>query len=282
MTNEPSASGSDFDLAAYLDRVGLPSAPAPTADGLASLHLAHATHVPFENIDILLGRPIRLDLPSLQKKLVADRRGGYCFEQNLLFAGALEAVGLPVTRLAARVRYRANRLLPRTHMLLKVEAGGVSWLADVGFGGSGPLAALRLVPGVEQLQFLWSYRLVEEGGLWVLQGKSPAGWQDFYAFTLERQELIDYEVANHYVSTHPDSPFTRALAAQLPTPDTRYMLRNRELTVETAAGSDTRTISDAELPEVLARDFGLTVPPDATFPDRPWVWGAGAPPPQSR
>jgi N-hydroxyarylamine O-acetyltransferase len=281
-TETSGAGGAEFDLAAYLTRVGLAAAPDPTADGLAALHLAHATHVPFENIDVLLGRPIRLDLPSLQGKLVAGRRGGYCFEQNLLFAAALEAVGFPVTRLAARVRYRANRLLPRTHMLLRVEAGGESWLADVGFGGSGPLTALRLVPGAEQRQFLWSYRLTEEGGVWVLQGKTPGGWQDFYAFTLERQELVDYEVANYYVSTHPDSPFTRSLVAQRPTPEARYLLRNRELTVETAAGGETRNVSDAELPNVLARLFGLTVPDGTTFPDRPWVWGGTAPPPESR
>src|SRR5688500_1067883 len=98
----------ELDLAAYLARVGLATAPAPTAAGLAELHLAHATHIPFENLDVLLGKPIRLDLASLQQKLVRDRRGGYCFEQNLLFAAVLEAVGFRVSRLAARVRYRAT------------------------------------------------------------------------------------------------------------------------------------------------------------------------------
>jgi N-hydroxyarylamine O-acetyltransferase len=282
MTTEPAPQGTDFDLAAYLARLGLASAPSATADGLAALHLAHATHIPFENIDVLLGRPIRLDLASLQQKLIHDRRGGYCFEQNLLFARVLEAVGFPVTRLAARVRYRANRVLARTHMLLRVEADGGSWLADVGFGGSGPLTALRLVPGVEQRQFLWTYRLVEDGGVWVLQARTPAGWQDYYAFTLERQELIDYDVANYYVSTHPDSPFTRSLVAQRPTPEARYLLRNRELTIETATGSEIRTVTDAELPDLLARLFGLSVPPGTAFPDRPWVWGGTAPQPESR
>jgi len=264
----------DFDLAAYLARIGLAAPPDPTAAGLAALHLAHATHVPFENLDVLLGRPIRLDPESLQRKLVRDRRGGYCFEQNLLFAAALEAVGFRATRLAARVRYRANRTLARTHMLLAVEADGGPWLADVGFGGSGPLLPLRLAAGVEQQQFLWAYRLAAEGGAWVLQGRVPSGWQDFYAFTLEPQELVDYEVANYYVSTHPDSPFTRTLTAQLPAPEARHLLRNRELTVERATGPETRTVADGELPDVLARLFGLTVPPGTTLPDRPWAWGS--------
>jgi N-hydroxyarylamine O-acetyltransferase len=263
----------DLDLPAYLARVGLGAAPAPTAAGLAALHLAHATHVPFENLDVLLGRPIRLDRESLQRKLVRDRRGGYCFEQNLLFAAVLEAIGFRVTRLAARVRYRAAKLLPRTHMLLAVEADGVSWLADVGFGGSGPLVPLRLDDRGEQRQFLWAYRIVEEGGARVLQGGGPGGWQDFYVFTAEPQELVDYEVANYYVSTHPDSAFTRTLAAQLPTPEARYLLRNRELTVDRGTGSETRTVADDELPDVLARVFGLTLPSGVTFPDRPWAWG---------
>ena len=99
---------SAIDLSEYLARVGLAAAPASTAEGLAELHHAHATHIPFENLDVLLGRPIRLDPASLHQKLVRDGRGGYCFEQNLLFAGVLEALGFRVTKLAARVRFRAT------------------------------------------------------------------------------------------------------------------------------------------------------------------------------
>jgi N-hydroxyarylamine O-acetyltransferase len=262
-----------FDLAAYLDRVGLAAPPAPTAAGLAELHLAHATHIPFENLDVLLGRPIRLDLDSLQRKLVRDRRGGYCFEQNMLLAAALEAVGFRVTKLAARVRFGAARTLPRTHMLLAVEADGHSWLADVGFGGGGPLLPLRLEDEGEQRQFHWGYRLAAEGGLRVLQSARPQGWQDLYVFTPEPQEAADYEVANYYVSTHPDSPFTRTLAVQSATPEARHMLRNRELTVERAAGAETRVVAGDELPELLSKVFGLALPPDVTLPDRPWAWG---------
>jgi N-hydroxyarylamine O-acetyltransferase len=263
----------ELDLTAYLGRVGLSAVPAPTAAGLAELHLAHATHIPFENLDVLLGRPIRLDLASLQRKLVHNRRGGYCFEQNLLFAAVLEQVGFRVTRLAARVRYRTTRVLPRTHMLIAVDTGDGRWISDVGFGGSGPLLPLRLVAGAEQRQFHWAYRLVEEGDGWVLQNRQADGWQDFYAFKPERQEVVDYEVANHYVSTHPDSAFTRTLAAQLPTPEARYILRNRDLTTERAGGAETRVVRDDELLDVLAQLFGLHMPPGTTFPDRPWMWG---------
>ncbi|MCI0703003.1 MAG: arylamine N-acetyltransferase [Planctomycetia bacterium] len=264
----------DLDLCAYLDRLGMPTRPDPTSAGLAELHLAHATHIPFENLDVLLSRPIRLDLESLQQKLVLGRRGGYCFEQNLLFASALETLGFHVTRLAARVRYRTTRLLARTHMLLRVETESGPYLADVGFGGSGPLLPLRLVADVEQKQFFWMYRLREENNALVLQAKQLGEWQDFYIFTREPQEFVDFVVANHYVSTHPDSPFTRTLVAQLPTPEARYLLRNREFTIERGTGSETRLVTDNELPEILAQRFGLTIPPGTKIPDQPWVWGS--------
>src|SRR5690349_15099497 len=135
----PADALSPLDLDAYLDRIGYAGPRLPTRRVLEGLHLAHTTHVPFENLDILLGRPIRLDLDSLQAKLVRDRRGGYCFEQNTLFAAGLEQMGFAVTRLAARVRFGASRLLPRTHMLLRVDVEGEPFLADVGFGGSGLL-----------------------------------------------------------------------------------------------------------------------------------------------
>ena len=128
--NDPARSVS-FDLAAYLRRIGYAGELSPSRATLDALHRAHATSIPFENLDILLGVPIRLDLPSLQAKLVAGRRGGYCFEQNALFASALEHLGFAVTRLAARVRYRSDRVLPRTHMALRVDVDGARLLVDV-------------------------------------------------------------------------------------------------------------------------------------------------------
>lgn len=154
-----------FDLDAYCSRIGYAGERTPTAGVLEELHLAHATHIPFENLDILLGKPIRLDLASLQAKLIRGKRGGYCFEQNTLFAAALERIGFRVTRLAARVGAGATRVLPRTHMLLRVEAEEAAWLADVGFGGDGLLRPLPFVPGPECRQYGWTYRLAKEHDL---------------------------------------------------------------------------------------------------------------------
>ena len=107
----------------------------PTLNTLQALHLAHATHIPFENLDVLWGRPSALDIDTLAAKLIDGRRGGYCFEQNALFAAVLEQIGFPMIRLAARVRLGAARIGPRTHMLLAVGIEGEKWLADVGSEG---------------------------------------------------------------------------------------------------------------------------------------------------
>jgi hypothetical protein len=145
-----------IDLDAYFTRIGYAGVRRPIMETLRALHLAHATHIPFENLDVLLGRRILLDLESLQTKLVRGRRGGYCFEQNALFAAVLERLGFTVTRLAARVRMGVTRVLPRTHVALAVDVDGGSWLADVGFGELGTVAAdpagrrsrRRNIPGI--------------------------------------------------------------------------------------------------------------------------------------
>lgn len=255
-----------FDLDAYLDRIGYAGPRLPTRQVLEGLHLAHVTHVPFENLDILLGRPIRLDLDSLQAKLVRDRRGGYCFEQNAVFAAGLEQMGFAVTRLAARVRFGASRLLPRTHMLLRVDVEGEPFLADVGFGAAGLLYPIPLRTGHAVRQFAWNYRLTEDSGLWILQYLDGGNWADLYVFTLESQFHVDYEMANWFTSTHPDSVFTRLLLVQLSAPDARYHLRNQVLTVERGGQMESRTMEDeGALLAVLAETFGLVFPPDTRF-----------------
>src|SRR3954468_20653067 len=123
-----------MDFEPYFKRLGDTGDRAPTLATLARLQYAHATAIPFENLDIHLGRPIRIDLESVTEKLVDHQRGGYCFEQNALFAAVLESLGFPVTRLAARVRLgRPGTITARTHMLLAVEADGRRWISDVGF-----------------------------------------------------------------------------------------------------------------------------------------------------
>jgi N-hydroxyarylamine O-acetyltransferase len=257
---------SAFDLEAYHARIGDSGPLEPTSEVLDRIHQAHATMIPFENLDILLGRPIRIDLESLQAKLVRGRRGGYCFEQNTLFAAALERIGFRVTTLAARVRFGSTSLLPRTHMLLKVDLDDGPRLADVGFGGEGLLRPIRMEPGHESRQFHWTYRVLEEGPVLILQSLQPEGWFDLYAFTLDPNLPVDYEVSNHYTSTYPTSIFRRGPIVQRPTPEARYGLRGRELTIRRGDGSTVREIGDDdELLQVLSSTFGLDFPPGTRF-----------------
>jgi len=260
----------DLDLDAYLERIGYAGPLEPTAPILEALHLAHATHIPFENADILLGRAVRLDLAGLQAKLVAGGRGGYCFEQNLLFAAVLERLGFGVTPLAARVRHRGDRVLPRTHMTLLVRIGNAEWVADVGFGGEGLLLPVPFGAGGEVRHFAWTYRIVEEAaGQWLLQSRRDSGWANLYSFTLDPQAPADYEMANYYTSTHPDSPFVRTLIAQLPTTEARFLLRDRELTTDRGGSVEQRVIVDDEdRLSVLADTFGLRFPAGTRFTRR--------------
>ncbi len=255
-----------LDLQAYLARIGYTGSLQPTHDTLQGLHLAHATHIPFENLDIFLKRPIRLDLESLCAKLVRGGRGGYCFEQNLLFLAALQALGFSLTPLAGRVRYRATRILPRTHMLMLVQIEGEKWIADVGFGGEGLLLPIPLCPQETTRQFVWTYRIIDEAGQRVLQSLRNEAWVDLYAFTLEPQVLADYEMANYYTSTHPDSRLAQTLTVQRSTATERTTLINRELIVDRGDTVTSRIIPDDEtLLNVLVEKFGLRFPPGTEF-----------------
>lgn len=255
-----------IDLAEYFARIGYGGPRAVTLESLRALHLAHATSVPFENIDVLLGLPIRLDVPSLFDKLVTRRRGGYCFEQNSLLAAVLEQLGFRVARLQARVRIGTTRVLPLTHMALEVEAEGRSYLADVGFGGWGLLHPLEIADGESQ-QFDWSYALAREADHWVLRAKIDGSWQDLYAFTRQPHPSVDYEPPNFYVSNHHDSRFVHTFTAQRPLPHARHTLANREYTIHTADGQTQRHIaSEDELLSLLSEQFGLSVPAGKWLP----------------
>jgi N-hydroxyarylamine O-acetyltransferase len=250
------------DLTTYAARVDYAGEFAPTLAVLSDLHLAHATHIPFENIDVLLGRPVPLDIESLWAKLVLARRGGYCFEQNTLFAAVLEAIGFRVRRLAARVRLGASSIRSRTHMLLLVEAAGEQWLCDVGFGMDGLLHPIPFRPGSATSQFAWQYRIVQEGAAFVLQSLRPDGWIDLYSFTLDENYAVDYVVANYFTSTWPESMFRKILLVQLPGSDVRLMLLNGALKERTAAGETETAIAPDALLDVLSTRFGLCLPPD--------------------
>lgn len=251
--------GDALDLAAYARRIGVSLPLAATLEALESLHEAHVQAVPFENLDILLGRPIRLDLASLRAKLVDARRGGYCFEQNTLFAAVLERLGFAVTRLGARVGSRPEAVTRRTHMTLVVELPEGAFLADVGFGADGPVWPVPLDPAAPAKG---EHRVAAAAEGLALHDHE----RSLYTFTLERQYDVDFEVASYFTATHPDSHFTQKLTAQRAWRGGRAILRDRELVVRRGGRDETTMVRDPEhLLAVLASEFGLAFPPGTRF-----------------
>lgn len=258
MTQRDSA----FHLPAYLERLGGVARPAPTLAGLRELLTAHIHHIPFENLDVLLGHGIRLDLTSLQHKLVAARRGGYCFEHNLLFLAALQELGFEVTPIAGRVWVGSQGITPPpTHMVLLVTLRGAPYLCDAAFGAFGCRHPVPLDDGIVMAGTCERHRLVRVGREWQLEGEHEGRFVTLYSFTLEPRELIDYEVANHYTATHPQSRFRQQLMVHRCTADGRVVLRNDELIHQRAGEALRRRVGDRdELVRVLADEFGLDVP----------------------
>jgi N-hydroxyarylamine O-acetyltransferase len=257
-----------LDLDAYLDRIGYSGSRAPTLETLRSLHALHPLAIPFENLDSLRRRPVRLDLASLQRKLVTERRGGYCFEQNLLFSHVLGALGFHVMSLSARVLWdRPEAAGNRTHMLLFVDLGEGGYLCDVGFGGLTMTAPLRLEPGVEQSTPHESFRVTREGREFLSQARLRGEWRTLYRFDLQQQLQGDLEVLNFWVSEHPESPFLTRLMAARRGGDRSFSLRNGRLSVHyLGRHSDVRDLgSVAELKAALTETFGIEVPADSAL-----------------
>lgn len=257
------------ELDAYFARIGYSGGLSRDRATLGGLQYAHATTIPFENLDIHLGRPIRVDAGSVFAKLVHSKRGGYCFEHNTLFAEVLASLGFPVTRLAARVRRAVEPgvVRPRTHLLLEVVADGERWISDVGYGGPGPLRPIPLVGGTVVSDGGWAHRLVrEEPRTWVLQVHQGGSWADLYVFSEEPQHPVDIEMANYFTSTHPLSRFVHTITAQLPGPEMRLVLRGRQLfehRPDTVTSCEVD--GDEEVLEVLAERFGLSFPAGTRF-----------------
>ncbi len=248
-----------LDLDAYLERIGLSGRPS-----IAELHRAHATTIPFENLDPHRGIPVSLAAEDLERKLVHARRGGYCFEQNMLFKEALEALGANVELMLARVLYGAppGVVRPRAHLVLRVDAEGASWLADVGFGLGTLLEPLPLRPGGEGEQSGWLFRVgTHDDGELVLQTAEEEGWVDVYKFSPRAAPLIDVEMSNWWTSTHPHSPFVTGLVAGTYEPSGRRLALSDwgELAlVEQTPGERLVTLLEREqVPELLATRFSL-------------------------
>ncbi|MFC3096673.1 arylamine N-acetyltransferase family protein [Alteraurantiacibacter palmitatis] len=261
-------------LAAYLARLGLAHVPPASAAGLAEVQAAHRQAITFENIDVLRGQTPAIDSDSVFAKLVERGRGGYCFEQNRLYADMLAALGIANRPLLARPRLAmpADFIGPRTHVLLLAELGGQKWLADAGFGGSF-VPPMPLEDGASaETPDGARHRLRRAGephGEWLLERSGPrtttdgrardtAEWQAQYSFDLAPVMPMDLEQANHWTATWPQSRFRAGLVVSLVLPAGFAALTDRTLSIGSTAAVEKRELAGAEeLRAVLAQNFGL-------------------------
>jgi N-hydroxyarylamine O-acetyltransferase len=247
-----------LDVRAYLDRIGYSGPNEATAENLRALHRAHLLAVPFENLDISLGRKIVVDEEAILRKIVELRRGGFCYELNSAFAALLRALGFQVTLLSARVARSNGGEGPEfDHLTLRVDLER-SWLADVGFGDSF-LEPLRLEGEVEQSDPAGTFRLIEDGGRWHMQKRECDGnWRAQYSFSLLPRRLEEFAGMCHIHQTSPKSSFTQKRICSRATPEGRITLSEMKLIVTSSGRSQETTIgSEEERERILQREFGI-------------------------
>ncbi|MGD1029886.1 MAG: arylamine N-acetyltransferase [Opitutaceae bacterium] len=263
------------DLAAYFNRISFSGKGDASLDTLREIQRRHLLAVPFENLDVIAGKPIPLDGASLERKLVHERRGGYCFENNSYLILVLRALGFSVTPHLARVRWKvpAGATVPRAHLVLSVEADGHPWLFDVGFGGLGLNDVIALDSEEGQPTHDGQRRIQKSRHGLIHQIRAGEAWADVYEISAEPAIPIDWEVANWFTSTHPQSRFRNNLVVARSSPEGRCAILNRELTVRRGDSLERRALGGPdELLACLREYFGLSFPPGTRFgqPGGPW------------
>lgn len=256
------AAAASVDLAAYFDRIRWGGATRPTLDTLSGVLAAHMRHIPFENLDVLLGRPIRLDLEGLQAKLVHGRRGGYCFEHASLLFAVLEALGFAPVRHTARVVVIVPRnVAPRTHMFLTVPLAEGRFVVDPGFGALAPRVPVPLRDGEIVTAGEEAHCMVQDGSHWVLRASSDGEFVDGWVTPLEADNVVDFDMGNHFTSTYPASVFRQRLMMRALADDGRVSVMNRDVTIMQGAAVRTLQLADRKaLRSLLAEHFGIDLP----------------------
>ncbi len=261
----PEASEPAAFLPRYFARIGYAGPVESTPEVLAALQAAHVAAIPFEAIDALTGAGIDIGAEAVDAKLIGQRRGGYCFEQNGLFLRVLQAIGFNAAGLLGRVRWMLPDdapATPRTHMVVRVIIDGRPWLADVGFGAAVPPAPLAMDIDMPQPTRHEDYRVARDGSKWQVAARIGDDWATLYRVEDKPAPAIDYEVGNWYTSTHPESHFRRQLIAARTTAEARYGLRDNRLTTRLTDGRiDRRYLTADEIERALAEIFLLPVRP---------------------
>lgn len=252
-----------LDTSAYTSRIGDGGDLAPTLPTLRRLHLAHLTSVPFENLDIPLGWPIRLDEGAFFRKLVEGRRGGFCYEQNGLFGAVLRQLGFRVTLLSARVVNQGVVGPEFDHLALQIDLPEGRWLADVGFGRSfrDPLSLDTGAPTEAEGA---TYRVVPGEPDWQVEFQLPGKpAQREYVFTLAPRRLEDFAPMCQFHQTSPASPFTRKRMCTLATASGRITFLNGTFIEERTGVREEHPLGPADVGPILRDRFGVSLPDDA-------------------
>jgi N-hydroxyarylamine O-acetyltransferase len=269
--------GGGFPLDRYLQRIGYEGPREASLEVLRRLHFLHPSAIAYENLDPLIGRPVSIAEADLIAKLLSGKRGGYCYEQNGLFARALTALGFRFTGLGARVLWNQpdDLVTARSHHILLIDLPEGQYIADIGFGGMTPTAPLRLVADEAQATPHGPMRFVRRDGDYFLQAQTlgpegVAAWRTLYRFDLHPQQPIDYVVGNHYVSTFEASIFRTSLMAARPVVDGRLALANNRFTAYRLDGGSVETVLEtaSSIRALLQERFTLTVPDVAAFDQR--------------
>lgn len=251
-----------MDVQAYLHRIQYQGSVQSDYDTLRGLHIAHMRTVPFENLDIELKRPIRIDNESLWDKIVVNKRGGFCYELNGLFAWLLKQIGFEVTYLNGRVfNKEGKRGVEFDHLALLVKPPNspTRWLADVGFGDSF-IEPLNFEERGEQAQGLRSYRLEEiPDGFVAWQKNYDRAWERQYFFDVAPRTFPqDYEAGCLYHQTSPNTSFTQHSIISRATEDGRVSLESDWLIVTKNGTRAKRALeSQDEYHNLLKELFGI-------------------------
>ena len=258
----------DFDL--YLQRLGYDHMPAPTLETLGELQLRHVCRFTFESLSTLLRLPVPIDLASVERKILHEGRGGYCYELNQTFMVLLQHLGYQVRGITGRVVMGGpeDAFTPRSHRLTLLQLDGRRYIVDVGFGGMVPTAPLLLDTEQEQATPHEPYRITRQEGSYTLRARVAGEWRAMYVFDLQMQGEVDYEMGNWYVSTHPASPFFGQLMAARIGPGVRHTLHNASYALHRMdQPSERRQITDAgELMRLLQDEFALRLPDHRGLP----------------
>lgn len=254
-----------MDVDAYLERIGLSRRPAPTLAALQRLHRAHLCAIPYEDIDIQLGRRVTNERPAVFEKIVAGRRGGWCYEMNGIFGWALGELGFDVTRVTGVHTATEDREAAiGNHMVLKVELDEGTFVADVGLS-NGPIDPIRLAAGPFEAGG-FSYRLEAVDADWWRFYNHPLAGPASFDFNLAPADeaLLAHRCAE--LQTAPWSMFVQNLICSRFTERGVIVLLGRLLRTITPLGRDERVIGSAdELIGLLRDDFSLDTPEVASL-----------------